>query len=318
MKKFLIEIVCYFLFPAALIGVVAEYSLRKIPNDYAVKNEWLTRNSGDVQVIALGASSVLHDINPRYFQKAGFNAAHLSQSLKYDHFIFNKFIDQMQSLEYVIVAVDYWSPFGTIEESPEWWRVKYYNIHYGSNYYKWESRYNYELYFHDIGTFVNAAKGFLTLIGLRDESHRTVNEVGYGIHYTLENRSEEWDNGLEEASRHNKLIASALHSGLLDQNRGYVEDIIKKSEERDVKVILLNMPLYKSYREARDGEYVKIHNNFCRYFSDRYSHVMFHDFSGDPRFAEDDYYDANHLNEKGAEKFSLLLDSIMFHENTVN
>ena len=316
MKQYLKEVLLYFLLPAALIAIVAEYSLRRIPNDYAFKNKWLKQNSSDVEVVALGASSVLHDIDPRYLQKKGFNAAHLSQSLKYDHLIFNKFIDQMPSLEYVIMGIDYWTPFGDIEESPEWWRVKYYNIHYGSKLYRWEGKYNYELYFRDIGTFKRAANGFLTLLGLRDETHITINDRGYGLHYTLANRSAEWDNGEFEASRHNALIAEALHDNRIYQNRQYVEEIINKSAEKNVKVVLVNVPLYRSYRDNQNREFVTWQKEFCNYFVENYSNVLFYDFSDDPRFMEDDFYDANHLNERGTEKFTRMLDSIMSNDSS--
>ncbi|HCB88638.1 MAG TPA: hypothetical protein DEP71_05060 [Porphyromonadaceae bacterium] len=311
MKKYLIEIVFYFLLPAALIVVVAEYSLRKIPNDYAFKNQWLTQNSHTVEILALGSSSVMHDVNPRYFHKKGFNAAHLSQSMKYDHMIFNKFIDKMPLLEYVIMGVDYWSPFGSLEDSPEWWRVKYYNIHYGSKYYRWEGKYNYELYFHNIGTFKRAANGFLTLLGLKKESHRTVDDAGYGVNYTLERRPEGWDNGKEEALRHNEMVSRAIDADYMALNKKYMEEVILKSAERGVKVILVNMPLYKSYVNNQNRVFLNQQKDFCHRFAEKYGNVSYYDFSEDQRFSEDDFYDANHLNNVGAKKLSLILDSII-------
>lgn len=316
MKKYLTEIVIYFLLPAALIAFVAEYSLRKIPNDYAFKNQWLTQNSHNLEVLALGASTVLHDIDPFYLQKNGFNAAHLSQSLQYDHFIFNKFIDQMPSLEYVIQGIDYWSPFGDIAESPEWWRVRYYNIHYGSKLYRCQGRYNYELYFRDIGTFKRAARGFLTLLGFMDETQITINERGHGHHYTFRNRASEWDNGEYEASRHNRLIADAIQGNPIDENKRYVEEIIQKSAEREVKVLLVNLPIFRSYREHQNRAFVIRQKEFCHYFAEKYENVLYCDFSDDPRFSEDDFYDANHLNERGAKKITLILDSILADPST--
>lgn len=312
MKKYIFEITFYFLLPAILIAVIAEISLRKIPNDYAFKNEWLTKNSEELEVLALGASSIFHDFNPYYLEKSGFNAAHLSQSLKYDHFIFNKFIDQMPSLEYVIMGIDYWSPFGDIEESPEWWRVKYYNIHYGGNFYRWEGRYNYEIYFQDFSTFKRAANGFLTMLGIRNDTHISTNEKGYGIHYTLANRSADWDNGQFEALRHNALIDEAMSmNNRFDQNRKYVEDIILQSSRRGVKVLLVNVPLYQTYRDHLNSDHMIQQKEFCRYFEKNFPNVSYHDFSNDPRFTEGDFYDANHLNEKGTEKFTRIIDSII-------
>ncbi len=311
MKKYIIEILFYFLLPALLIAVVAEYSLRKIPNDYAYKNQWLTKNSKDVEVLALGASTVMYDINPEYFSKIGFNAAHLSQTLKYDHFIFNKFIDKMPSLEYVILGIDFWSPFGDIEDSPEWWRVKFYNIHYGGNFYRWEGKYNYELYFRNVETFKTAASGLLSIIGLKSESRRTVNDLGYGANYTKENRQPNWDNGVFEASRHNGLIESAVKNNLVALNKNYVEDIIIESKKRDIKVILINLPMYSSYRNTLKVEYLNIKREFCASLAQQYDNVLYYDFSASECFTENDFYDANHLNDIGTKKFTLMLDSII-------
>lgn len=316
MKKYLVEITFYFLLPAVLIAAVAEYSLRKIPNDYALKNELLTKNSKDLEVLALGASSILHNINPTYTTKKGFNAAHFSQSLKYDRLIFNKFIDQMPNLEYVIIGIDYWSPYGDIEDSPEWWRVKYYNIHYGANLYRWEGKYNYELYFRDIGTFKRAGLGLLTLLGLRKDSHVSINDNGFGVHYTLKNRSADWDNGLEEASRHNALVDEALKLKPGFHNHKHVEDIILQCASRGVQVLLINVPLYRTYRENLNRLHLSSQNEFCQFFEKNYANVKHFDFSKDPRFSEDDFYDSNHLNDRGSEKFTRILDSIMNNDTS--
>lgn len=316
MKKYLFEITFYFLLPAVLIAAVAEYSLRKIPNDYALKNELLTKNSSNLEVLALGASSILHDFNPYFIEKNGFNAAHLSQSLKYDRLIFNKFIDQMPNLEYVIMGIDYWSPYGDIEESPEWWRVKYYNIHYGANLYRWKGRYNYELYFRDIGTFKRAVQGLLTLLGIRNDTNVSINDRGFGINYTLENRSSNWDNGHYEASRHNALVDEALKLRPADHNNQYVEDIILQCASRGIKVFLINVPLYRTYRENLNRSHLSSQNEFCQFFEKNYANVKHFDFSDDPRFSEDDFYDSNHLNDRGSEKFTRILDSIMNNDTS--
>jgi hypothetical protein len=293
------------------MGAIAEYSLRKIPNDYAFKNQWLTQNSKEVEVLALGASSVLFDINPYYLNKNTFNAGHVSQSLKYDHMIFDKFTDNMTSLEYVIMSIDYWSIFRELEDSGEWWRVKYYNIYYGSNFHKWEPKYNLEIYFHDINTIKRAARGFLTLMGIKNETHRTVNDQGYSVHYTLENRPKEWDKGAYQASLHNDLITGADLDDVIKQNKQFVKEIIEKCAEKNVKVILLNLPLYKSYRENLKNEFKYQQKSFCEYFAQNFPNTSYYDFSDNPIFTEDDFYDFNHLNEIGSKKFTLMLDSII-------
>jgi len=128
----------------------------------------------------------------------------------------------------------------------------------------------------------------------------------------------QWDNGIAEATRHNALIAHAIDADLFDQNKQYVEEIIRKSAERNVKVMLINVPLYNSYRENQNSLFLKQQKDFCKYFAERHKNVLYYDFSGDLRFTEDDFYDANHLNDKGTKKFSLLLDSIMVRHSSYN
>lgn len=314
MKKYLTEIGLYFLLPLVLIGGVSEYSLRKLPNDYAYKNQWLTQNSQEVEVLALGASSVLFDINPLYFNKRSFNAAHVSQSLKYDHMIFEKFIDNMPSLEYVIMSIDYWSVFGDLEGSAEWWRVKNYNIHYGSRYNKWNGKYNLEVYLHDVSAVKYAANAILTMVGIKNETRRTVDDRGYSAHYKLENRANEWDKGVYEASYHNNLISRVVIEDRIKQNKHYVKEIIEKCAEKNVKVLLINVPIYKSYRENLKLEYLNQQKEFCKYFVENFSNTLYYDFSDNPIFTEDDFYDVSHLNEFGAKKFTMILDSIMVNQ----
>jgi hypothetical protein len=38
---------------------------------------------------------------------------------------------------------------------------------------------------------------------------------------------------------------------------------------------------------------------------------MYYNFLNDPSFQAEDFYDADHLDEKGAKKFTLLLDSVI-------
>lgn len=311
MKKYLVEIIFYFLLPLAVILIVAEYSIRKIPNDYAYKSDWLTQNAQDIKILCLGPSSINYDINPLFFDAKGFNAAHVSQTIKYDHFILDKYISRMDSLRYLIIGIDYWSPYGSMEETAEWWRLKYYSIHYGCKYHKGEAKYNYELYFHKLENFKIALNGLLTLLGLRNETHRTVNDLGWGENYTLSDRTTEWDNGIPEALRHNRMLEESLHPNLLEENRGYLADICRKSEQRGIQVLLVNTPLYKSYYDNLNPRFVKERKDFCDSFVSRFNNVEHLDFTNDSRFSADDFYDSNHLNEIGTKKFTRILNDII-------
>lgn len=312
-KKYLKDSFIFFIIPLLLIALAWEYSIRSIPNDYAYKSKWLNDNADSIEVLYLGPSTIMYDIDPSFSKWKGFNAAHVSQSLKYDHFIFNKYINQMDSLKYIVLGVDFWSPHGEMEHSTEWWRIKYYTIHYNSPYHENKFKYKYEIYFHNPRTLLIAAQGALRILGLGNVSHRTINDMGHGANYTTSNRAPDWDNGTSEAIRHNELIDS-YYKDTQDykNNFEYVRDICKVSQDRGIKVILLGSPIYASYTNTLDTIHIMNRNSFCQEIADIYSNTTFLDLTDSNFFSENDFYDANHLNEIGAEKFTKLIDNNIY------
>ena len=101
---------------------------------------------------------------------------------------------------------------------------------------------------------------------------------------------------------------------VLGYDKQYVEDIIRKCAEKDIKVLIVNSPLYKSYLDNQKNEYLEQQKSFCNYFAENYSNVELYDFRGDIRFTENDFYDSNHLNEIGSKKFTMILDSVIVNQ----
>ena len=122
MKRFAKTILCFFL--PIFLGVLAlELGMRSVPNDYTYKNKWLTENISHVRIWTFGSSHGLYGISPKYFSKPAFNSAHVSQPLKYDAFIFDKFIERADSLEWVVLPISYFTLTSKMEDGEEWWRI---------------------------------------------------------------------------------------------------------------------------------------------------------------------------------------------------
>jgi hypothetical protein len=266
-------------------------------------------NSKNINILCLGPSSIYYGINPIYFNKKAFNGAHVTQSLNYDNFIFNKFIKNMDSLQFLILGIDYWSPYSSLESGPEWWRAKNYSIYYDCDYHKGELKYDFELNIHNYTTFKRAAKGFLTTLGLRHDSEININELGFGLNYLSTKKTLVWDNGKDNAMRHNSDIKLVQNIDLINKNKLYVDDIIKKCADKNVKVLIITAPTYKSYFENLDNDYLRKKNNFCNFFVKSFNNVSYIDFTGDSRFVAEDFFDGYHLNEKGARKLTKLINT---------
>lgn len=155
MNRFIKRIVVFLVFPLLVIATSYEYLARRIPNVYSYKNEWLSKNASSIKILNLGSSHGYFGIDPSSFNCLAFNVAHESQDLKYDHFVFSKFFDEMDSLKVLVLPISYFSFLGTgLENSEEYWRVKYYCIYYSCQYHRFELLYNSEfyndLYFRDL------------------------------------------------------------------------------------------------------------------------------------------------------------------------
>lgn len=298
MNRFLKYLLLFFI-PVFVGLAVVERLFRQIPNDYSYKNEWLSNNAGSIRVLNMGSSHAFYGIEPSQFSCKAFNAAHVSQSIKYDHFIFSKFVNEMDSLEVLVLPVSYGSFLGFGPENGiEDWRVKYYSIYYGCKYHRFEPKYNLEVY-----NGLQFDKVWNSILGKAD--HRTCNELGFGTTYKLENRSEDWkESGATAAKRHTR---AKIDSSIMEKNIRLVGEMVNKCVEKKAQVIILTTPTFHAYRENLNREQLKLMEDCCNSFVVQYDNVCYLNLLADERFCEDDFYDADHLNEFGAAKLTLIL-----------
>ena len=145
MKRFIVKTLL-FLLPLFILLILVEFGIRSIPNDYSYKNNWLEEHANEVKVLTFGSSHGYYGINPHAFSELTFNAAHVSQNLNYDKFIFSKFIDKADSLRCVVLPVSYFSLNGKVLiGGTEAWRNKKYMLYYECPYRR-HSFMNWEIY----------------------------------------------------------------------------------------------------------------------------------------------------------------------------
>ena len=103
---------------------LGEFSLRKLPNDYSYKADWMRRNANTVQTLIIGASDGLYGINPLFLDEKAFNLSFVSQSLDYSHFLFEKYLDCLDSLNVLILTISYPMAVGREALGSESYRCK--------------------------------------------------------------------------------------------------------------------------------------------------------------------------------------------------
>ena len=304
MKKLILEVVLLIVIPLILILGIGEYSLRKIPNDYSYKNNWLQENSASTKILILGSSHTFFGINPRYFNLKAFNCAQVSQSPKYDYLIFNKFINNMDSVKFIVLPFTFFSLYSKLEDDDEKWRANYYYL-----YFKFENKDNnienqFFIFNKNPEKWTHVIK---SLLKIKNEEISCDN-LGYGLSYSSKNKLIDWQNtGIVHAKRHSRKINSMI----AQENKDYIEAIISKCKSKNIKVILLTTPTWHTYRENLNQNQLKVMNDFCKLISLKYHNVVYLNLFDDKRFYSKDFFDADHLCDIGAEKLTKILNDTL-------
>ena len=297
MKSFLIKLFV-FLLPVSLFIVFVEMQLRSIPNIYSVKKEQLDKLSQGIEILCLGSSHTFYGINPVYFSMKGYNAACISQTFDYDKKILEKYIHAMPALRYVIIPVSYFSFFDKIAENKENWRLAYYSL---------SMQLEKPNIFSDYMIF-NSVRQDLVPYWLGHGNPVPVNEAGYGTDYSFDKRNKNLDKTGAVRAKLYTMPNLGLHQ---EEMKNHLEDMIRLCESRNITVVLLVPPAHQSYREHLNQQQLSLMYSLIDSVRQQHKNVIFYDALLDPEYVTDDFCDADHLNEYGAEKLTERIDQLL-------
>lgn len=302
MKPFLLKILLIICLPLSVVIGYVEYALRGIPNNYQYKNMQIERYIDSIRILTLGASHGYYGINPAYFTDKGFNLSFISQSYKYDHWLYNKYIDRCKELQYLILPVSYPMLRTNLETGLEWWRIKGYCIYMGCDYHIFEPKYHLEISTKD------QLKLFKEIL-FKEVNNITCDSLGYGTNYKMNFRSEEWwSTGMTACIRHTNSSMKYIN-----ENVQYIQNIIADCNKRGIKVILLTTPTHNSYYDLLEVSQLTEMERICDNLDKQCEHVVYLNWLKHSDFTEEDFFDADHLNEIGAEKLTRMLDDYIMN-----
>jgi hypothetical protein len=302
MTKFIRKIMLFSL-PIIFFVILGEYSLRKVPNDYSYKNNYFIKNAENIELLVLGSSHSFFGINPEFFtQGSSFNAAHVSQSLNYDYFIFNKFKDNLVNLKMLLLPLSYFTLFSQLEDGVEDWRVKNYSIYYDSDYHN-SLKYNTEIV---TAKPISILKAILKQVAPYESNNTTISALGFGLGYSNIKQSDLLATGISAAKRHTKDNFNRLK-----ENLQIINKLIVESNEKNIRVFLFTTPARKSYIENLNTNQLSIMQTSISEIVKNHPNVEYHSFLKDKRFVNADFKDADHLNGIGAKKLTKIIDALL-------
>ena len=303
MKLFILKAT---VFLAIFLGFFAieEIVFRSIPNNVSYKYEYLTDNASNIKILILGSSIEEDGIRPSQFKVPTFNAAISAKPPEMDHAILLHFWEQLDSLQVLIMPLSYFSLHHNDTSS----QVEYVN---------YITRTDLDINPKPIRNY----SAMLTyqphvvhrnvMRKIRDPqyTHITVDTLGWdrlGKSFGALSPEETLQNATFYARNNNQKCNNDTL-----RNLQYYQEIIELCQERNVTVLLLSVPMTDLFINAIDTSQLNYVRSKGRYFSEHYSNVVYLDMFQSPLFDYSDFGNVNHLNPKGAEKFTAILDSII-------
>lgn len=304
MKKLIKKILTFFL-PLIVFLSLLEILLQQIPNDYSYKKEYLDNYSNEIETLILGTSHTNCGVNPIYFSSNTFNAANSARPLEYDFLIYQKYSDKLSNLKTVIIPISY---------QTMWWKLDGKKKTIIKNYVIYFDIHNSES-FSDNFELLSIKLNWNRLISyyIYKKTEISVSELGWSTSYNSINNKDLLETGKNTAITHTcKDIFSQENKIFFNENIYLLNKIIESKE--NLKVILFTPPGYKTYREHLNQEQLNQTIKIATEIAEKYDNCVYYNFLENSDFVAEDFHDADHLNEKGAKKLSILLNKIVEKE----
>ena len=208
----------------------------------------------------------------------------------------------MESLDTIIIPVSYFTLGGVDDYGEMEWRKYYYVRFYGLTLpfpYGDLGKMHSMIMLSGLRPSMDAIKNYF----LFPDSLNTCDRNGWGHGYPVIRKKNFAEEGRNAAARHETNDAPSFNTNVARLNR-----ICALAASRRKNVVLISTPSRPEYRVHLDPKKVARDRNVVRQLLGRYPNVAFLNYGEDGRFHQDDFYDADHLNCRGAAKFAKILD----------
>jgi hypothetical protein len=306
MKHFFNKI-SFFLIAIFVVWMILECFYRFAPNNYTEKHKYIQDNYDSAEVLIFGNSHTFYGLNPDKFDNPAFNIANISQSIYFDKLLFDKHFDRFKNLNYVILNIEYTSLSHQDNTQEDVWRKYFYKSQMGLDV-SIISFYDPKQYSLALSrSFKNSLNSLQYFLKNKTLSETT--SSGWASNYTFENRKL----NLEELSY---KVTQKHEDQSVDfkLNTQRLQAIIDKCKDKNIEVILVTMPVHKSYSEKVNQQKLTAIFDIAQQLANKNSNTSYLNLFSDNQFTEDDFYDPDHLNNKGSDKCSEIVNTFIEHK----
>lgn len=300
MNNFIKQIIL-FLLPIITVLCFVEYVLRTIPNDYTSKASNLSLYGDSIETLYLGNSHILFGINPDVTKSWDFNLASTSQSIDLDLLLLEKFKNKLPNLKCVVIPLDYFTLRTTLSQGIENWRIKNYVIYFSL--YNWFKPHYYLEILNGL-----PAENILRIARFfkHNKSDVNSNHLGWGTNYSINKEPNLAISGYEAAKRHTYDSSNIIYA-----NVQTLERIANYAKHFNLEILFISAPVSSHYAKHLNDNQLQEVIDMGERIQKMHNHITYINLMKSASFNDEDFYDGDHLNQKGAEKLTNMTDSLV-------
>jgi hypothetical protein len=311
MRKLGLTMLC-FVVPPLLVWAGLECWAVRMPTSHSIKRENLQRLAPAIDTLIIGSSSAYWDISPQLLAGSAFNLANVAQSFYYDDQLLTAALPRLPRLHRVILSVTYLSLFFQLQDSDEEDRQYYYYQEWHIAPPRLRERLDIRMWSRvalrtpeaTVESFASALRREPRGVPGPPPVDPPVDERGWcprdpGDPKDLEALAVE-----AKLKYHHRL----MHLSDQSANLGYLRHMIDLLGARDIELILVTPPVWRTYSSRIDPGYWN-HTQAAMAELARMPNVRYFSFLTAPQFRAEDFLDADHLNRQGAVRFTALLEA---------
>ncbi len=304
--KFLKYCLLFFL-PIVVGYTILEILALNLPMNYKLFGNYLNTHSKSIQVMALGSSQMKNAFNPALSEKEAINFASTSQHHNEDFQILQQTRERLPNLQYILLEVSY-NHLELPHHPSNYWKNSIYLKYYGVN------AFDRTTYFNDKLVYLSNPE-FYSLKLMKHYIYKTdnakFNEYGFDTNnydgaFTKLNYNE------KEIASHSFRILNSKSLRIFKTNTAYLYKMLEYCRSENLKVIICTVPLYKTYLKERTPEIFHRRDSILQEIKKKYNNVsVLNEESDTLQFKVKDFVNENHLNPKGAKKFTELVNKMI-------
>lgn len=294
-----------FILPIIVLCIFFEIKVRNVINSVNKKKVLLNQQKDEIEILVFGSSYAYAGINPDFINLRTFNLANTAQDLYYDYELLKNVINMLPKLKMIIISISYQSFEYKTTSSIDYARSFLYSHTFripNENFWRRFDPRNISLFalYEPYNVWQYTWKDF------KVDLATNMNSTGWGY--------VKYDHKVKFNDVEGKELLAYLNNDLsqknLSQNKLYLESIIKLTKNQHIKLLLITPPVSEEFMNQMNQNRYKRMQNEITEISQKYD-ITYLNFIDDRRFKVYDFADLMHLNDQGAEKFSLYLDRVI-------